>query len=196
VYLLTKYITSGPHRQGFSIWKLLWYTTIRWVQRSSQFVTGCERLLLEDLLKVAIVHDWLNQIGGAEEVLSALKEMFPNAPVYTSIYWPEKMPEAYRSWDIRCSFMDKLPLVKRDHRLFLPLYPIAFEAFDLSDYDLVLSNKSGFTAGDTSHLLLSNTDKISLALQRLCEEGRSREPDSYSTDAFRPLLAIVGPVGC
>ncbi len=44
-------------------------------------------------LKVAIVHDWLNQVGGAEAVLEALKELFPDAPVYTSIYWPEKMPE-------------------------------------------------------------------------------------------------------
>ena len=98
-------------------------------------------------MKVAIVHDWLNQIGGAEGVLSALKEMFPEAPIYTSMYWPEKMPEAYRSWDIHCSFMDKLPLVNRHHQLFLPLYPIAFEAFDFSGYDLVLSNKSGFCHG-------------------------------------------------
>ena len=98
-------------------------------------------------MKVAIVHDWLNQIGGAEEVLSVLKELFPEAPIYTSIYWREKMPEQYRSWDIRCSFMDRLPLAKRYHQMFLPLYPIAFETFDLSGYDLVISNKSGFCHG-------------------------------------------------
>jgi glycosyltransferase involved in cell wall biosynthesis len=98
-------------------------------------------------LKVAIVHDWLNQMGGAEEVLSILKELFPEAPVYTSIYWPEKMPETYCSWDIRCSFMDRLPLVKQHHQPFLPLYPIAFESFSFDDYDLVISNKSGFCHG-------------------------------------------------
>ena len=98
-------------------------------------------------MKVAIVHDWLNQIGGAEEVLSALKELFPEAPIYTSIFWPEKMPEVYRSWDIRCSFMDKLPLVKSHHQPFLPLYPAAFESFDFNGYDLVISNKSGFCHG-------------------------------------------------
>jgi glycosyltransferase involved in cell wall biosynthesis len=98
-------------------------------------------------LKVAIVHDWLNQIGGAESVLEALVEMYPQAPIYTSIYWPQAMPEAYRSWDIRTSFMDRLPLVKKHHQPFLPLYPLAFEQFDLRGYDLVISNKSAFCHG-------------------------------------------------
>jgi glycosyltransferase involved in cell wall biosynthesis len=98
-------------------------------------------------LKVAIVHDWLNQVGGAEAVLGVLKEMYPQAPVYTSIYWPAAMPAHYHTWDIRPSFMDKLPLVKRHHQAFLPLYPLAFEQFDLSEYDLVISNKSAFCHG-------------------------------------------------
>jgi len=67
------------------------------------------------------------------------------------------MPQEYRSWDIRTSFMDKLPLVKRYHQPFLPLYPLAFEGFDLAGYDLVISNKSGFchgviTSPDTLHI--------------------------------------------
>jgi len=98
-------------------------------------------------LKVAIVHDWLNQRGGAERVLEALVEMYPQAPIYTSIYWPQAMPEAYRAWDIRTSFMDRLPLVKQHHQPFLPLYPLAFEQFDLRGYDLVISNKSAFCHG-------------------------------------------------
>ncbi|MFQ6057656.1 MAG: glycosyltransferase [Anaerolineae bacterium] len=108
-------------------------------------------------MKVAIVHDWLNQAGGAEAVLSVLKEMYPQAPIYTSIYWPAAMPLEYRAWDIRTSFMDKLPFVKRHHQAFLPLYPLAFEQFDLSEYDLVISNKSGFCHGvitppETTHI--------------------------------------------
>jgi len=101
-------------------------------------------------MKVAIVHDWLNQYGGAEIVLEVLKEMFPEAPVYTSIYWPQVMPEKYRNWDIRTSFMNRLPLVKSHHQLFLPLYPLAFEGFDFSEFDLVISNKSGFCHGITT----------------------------------------------
>lgn len=98
-------------------------------------------------LKVALVHDWGNQVGGAEGVLLALKEMFPDAPVYMSMYDPAVMPAVCRTWEIHTSFMDRLPLVKRHHQPFLPLYPLAFEQFDFSEFDLVLSNKSGFCHG-------------------------------------------------
>ncbi len=98
-------------------------------------------------LRVAIVHDWLNQFGGAEQVLEVLHDMYPSAPIYTSMYDPAAMPPQYRSWDIRPSFMQRLPLVTRHHQPFLPLYPLAFESFDLSGYDLVISNSSGFCHG-------------------------------------------------
>jgi glycosyltransferase involved in cell wall biosynthesis len=98
-------------------------------------------------LKVAIVHDWLNQIGGAEGVLEALVEMFPDAPIYTSMYWPEEMPAAYRSWDIRTTWMDHLPGIYRHHQPYLLLYPLAFGGLDLQGYDLVISNKSAFCLG-------------------------------------------------
>ena len=98
-------------------------------------------------MPLALVHDWLNQLGGAEDVLETLVGMFPGAPVHTSIYWREKMPAAYRQWPIRVSFMDRLPGVYRHHQPYLPLYPLAFERFDLAGFDLVLSNKSGFCHG-------------------------------------------------
>lgn len=98
-------------------------------------------------MKAAIVHDWLNQNGGAEQVLTVLHEMYPSAPIYTSIYDPDAMPETYRHWDIRTSFMQNLPLVRKHHRPFLPLYPLAYERFDLSEFDLVISNSSGFCHG-------------------------------------------------
>ena len=98
-------------------------------------------------MRLALVHDWLNQIGGAEDVLEALVEMFPGAPVYASMYWREGMPPAYRAWDIRTTWMDRLPFIYRHHQPYLPLYPLAFGRLDLSDYDLVLSNKSGFCHG-------------------------------------------------
>lgn len=98
-------------------------------------------------LRLALVHDWLNQLGGAEDVLETLVEMFPHAPIYTSMYWREGMPPAYRAWDIRTSWMDHLPGIYRHHQSYLPLYPLAFARLDLSGYDLVLSNKSGFCHG-------------------------------------------------
>ena len=108
-------------------------------------------------LKVAIVHDWLNQLGGAEGVLQVLKELYPDAPIYTSIYWPRAMPDQYRDWDIRTSWLNRLPLIKSHHQPFLPLYPLAFEGFDLQGYDLVISNKSAFchgviTSSETVHI--------------------------------------------
>jgi glycosyltransferase involved in cell wall biosynthesis len=112
---------------------------------------------MRDALKVAIVHDWLNQIGGAEGVLEALVEMFPGAPIYTSMYWREGMPAAYRDWDIRTTWLDRLPGIYRHHQPYLLLYPLAFGATEVRGYDLVLSNKSAFCLGvrtppETKHL--------------------------------------------
>ena len=108
-------------------------------------------------MRVALVHDWLNQMGGAENVLEALVDVFPNAPIYTSIYDPRRVSPAYRAWDIRPSWMNRLPGVGAHHLWYLPLYPLAFESFDLSGYDVVISNKSAFahsviTPPETVHI--------------------------------------------
>ncbi len=98
-------------------------------------------------MRVAIVCSWLNQYGGAERVLETLHGMFPEAPVYTSIYEPKALPAEYRSWDIRTSFLNRLPLIKSHHQPFLPFYPLGFEALHLDGYDLVLSVTSAFAHG-------------------------------------------------
>lgn len=97
--------------------------------------------------RVAIVCSWLNQYGGAERVLETLHEMYPEAPIYTSMYAPQAMPAAFRTWDIRTSFLQRLPLSRRNHQLYLPLFPLAFEQFDLGGYDLVINNSSAFSYG-------------------------------------------------
>ncbi|MBN1259528.1 MAG: glycosyltransferase [Anaerolineae bacterium] len=98
---------------------------------------------------IALLHDWLNQHGGAERVLEHLHYRYPAAPVYSSIYWRAKMPDAYRTWDIRTTWMDRLPGVHRHHQWYFPLYALAFARLDLGrePFDLVLSNKSGFCHG-------------------------------------------------
>jgi len=95
----------------------------------------------------ALVHDWLNQIGGAEDVLEHLVDLYPGAPVYTSMYAPDLMPAVYRTWDIRPTWMDRLPGIHQHHQRYLPLYPLAWQGVHLSEYDIVLSNKSGFCHG-------------------------------------------------
>lgn len=108
-------------------------------------------------MNLAIVCSWLNQYGGAERVLEVVHDMYPEAPVYTSIYWPEALPDAYRSWDIRPSFLNRVPGIKRRHQAFLPLYPLGFESLDLRGYDVVLSVTSAFAHGvmtfaETQHI--------------------------------------------
>jgi glycosyltransferase involved in cell wall biosynthesis len=98
-------------------------------------------------MRISLVHDWLNQLGGAEDVLARLVRLFPGAPVHTSIYWRDAMPEAMREWDIRPSWMDRLPGIYRHHQPYLPLYPLAFGGMRIAGCDVVLSNKSGFCHG-------------------------------------------------
>ena len=95
-------------------------------------------------IRVALVHDYLNQYGGAERVLEQLHALWPDAPVYASMYDRGRMPAAYRAWDIRTTFMQALPGVTRNHQAYLPVYPVAFARLDLRGYDVVISSSSAF----------------------------------------------------
>ncbi len=113
-------------------------------------------------MRVALVHDYLNQMGGAERVVMAFHEIFPNAPIYTSIYDPERVDPAFRTMDIRTTFMQKLPLVTKYHQPYLPIYPFAMESLDMRGYDLVLSSSSAFGKGvitrpETLHICYCHT---------------------------------------
>ncbi|HEY8691314.1 MAG TPA: glycosyltransferase [Chloroflexota bacterium] len=85
--------------------------------------------------------------GGAERVLTSLFELFPQAHVYTSIWQPSNMPAAINAMPIQASFMQRLPGIFSHHRWFFPLYPLAFQSFDVSGYDLVITNTQGFANG-------------------------------------------------
>lgn len=96
--------------------------------------------------KVALVHDWLTNWGGGERVLWSLHELFPKAPIYTSVYDPEAMPE-FANLDVRTSFLDHWPLAHKKHQLFPLLRTHAFESFDFSEYDIVISDTSAEAKG-------------------------------------------------
>lgn len=98
-------------------------------------------------MKIAIVHDYLNQFGGAERVISVLNEIYPEAPIYTSIYDENMMPDNFKRMEIHASFMQKLPFVFPLFKAFFFLYPLAFESFNLSDYEVILSSSSAFAKG-------------------------------------------------
>lgn len=114
-----------------------------------------------DSLRVAIVHDYLNQPGGAERVAEVLSEMFPAAPIYTSVYDRTCMPSVWRSRDVRTSFMQRISPKLGVAKSLIPLYPLAFELFDLREYDLVLSSTTAFakavvTRPETCHVCYCN----------------------------------------
>ncbi|HEX2909690.1 MAG TPA: glycosyltransferase [Chloroflexia bacterium] len=113
-------------------------------------------------MKVAIVHDYLNQYGGAERVLEALCELFPDAPIYTSIYSPELVLHRFDNRKVITSFMQKLPGVLHHHQAYLPFYSYAFEGFNFSEYDLVISSSSAWAKGiitgpETLHISYCHT---------------------------------------
>lgn len=141
-------------------------------------------------MKVAIVHDFLVQMGGAEKVVEVLHEMFPDAPIYTSAYAPDLMPTQFRNWNIQTSFLQKLPFKRISHRLALLLYPLAFESFELSEYDLVISSSSAFAKGvvtqpNTLHICYTHTP---MRYAWMTRSYLKRENMSY---AMRMLLAPV-----
>lgn len=113
-------------------------------------------------MKIALVHDYLVQYGGAERVLECFAELFPYAPIYTLIYDKEAMHGVFAGKDIRTSYLQRIPLARKKHRMFPPLMPQAIEQFDFSKYDIVLSDSSSFAKGiitdpETLHICYMHT---------------------------------------
>lgn len=98
-------------------------------------------------MKVAIVHEWLTVYGGSERVVEAIHELFPEAPIYTLVYDEKNMPERFKEYDIRTTFVQKLPFAKKKYSNYLPLMPLAFETLDLTEYDLVLTSSTACAKG-------------------------------------------------
>jgi len=110
-------------------------------------------------LKIAIIHDFLVQYGGAERVLEVLSEMFPDAPIYTLLYDKEKMGDRFVRQEIRTSYLQKFPkFLKKRYRWLLPFFMVVPETFDLREFDLVISSTGAWSKGIVTRL---NTIHIS-----------------------------------
>ena len=113
-------------------------------------------------MKVALVHDYLNQYGGAERVLEVFCEIWPKAPIFTLVYDAKKTGYAFADKKIITSFLQKIPFARRHHRPFLFLMPSAIEQFDLSKYDIIVSDSASYAKGiitkaDTLHICYCHT---------------------------------------
>ena len=98
-------------------------------------------------MNVALIHDHLAQLGGAEKILKAFTEIFPQAPVYTLLYRPDNVRRFFSGLDMRASFLQNIPGGINKYQWCMPLMPSAIESFDLKSYELILSSASSFAKG-------------------------------------------------
>jgi glycosyltransferase involved in cell wall biosynthesis len=113
-------------------------------------------------LRVALVHDWLTGMRGGEKVLEAIGTLFPEAPVFTLFHFPGSVSAAIERHPIQTSFLARAPGLRRHYRRYLPLFPSAIEALDLSGFDLVISSshcvaKGIIPAPEAFHLCYCHT---------------------------------------
>lgn len=108
-------------------------------------------------MRIAIVHDVINQYGGAEKVLEEFRALFPQATIFAPSYHPDRLPPHFRDWGIRTTWLDRVPGARRFHRVAFPLYPFAMQRIATDNYDLVLSSSFNFahnivTGPETCHV--------------------------------------------
>ncbi len=113
-------------------------------------------------MKVALVHDHLNQLGGAERVLLNFHNVFKDSPVFTLVYDKKALPPDFLNLNVKPSYIQNLPFSRRWFKWYLMLMPSAIERHNLFDYDIVLSSASSFAKGvltkpETLHICYCHT---------------------------------------
>jgi glycosyltransferase involved in cell wall biosynthesis len=113
-------------------------------------------------VKTALVHDYLNQRGGAERVFAHFAAAWPEAPIYTTLYDERAVGDLIPPTRVHTSFLQRFPLRDALFRAYAPLYPRAIEALDLTAYDLIVSSTTAWAKGviarpDATHVCYINT---------------------------------------
>ncbi len=112
--------------------------------------------------RVALIHDWLTGMRGGEKVLESLSTLFPDATLFTLFHFRGSVSQQIESHEVRTTYLQHLPLLRRAYRYYLPLFPRAIESFDLSSFDLVISSshcvaKGVLTAPHVPHVCYCHT---------------------------------------
>lgn len=113
-------------------------------------------------MRVALVHDHLAQDGGAEKVLKVFTDLFPDAPIYTLLYEKQNADKNFKDKKIETSIIQRMPGGVKHYKWYLPFMPMAVEFFDMSNFDLVISDASAFAKGvitstETLHICYCHT---------------------------------------
>ena len=144
-----------------------------------------------DTRRVALVHDFLVDLRGADRVFLAIADIWPDAPIYTAVYDEAGTEGRFAHRDVRTSFLQRMRPSARTFRSLLPLYPAAIESFDLSDFDLVLSSSSAWAHAVICH---EHTTHLSYCYNpfRYAWNDRARtladQPDPFSRAVLRSIL--------
>lgn len=135
-------------------------------------------------MRVALVHDYLDQFGGAERVLLAMGELFPKAPVYTLFYEKSSMERYFPNREVKPSFINT-PFLRKSprHRVLIPILGHVAQTINLGDeYDLILSSSIGFTKG------IRHKKGVHISYTH-CPLRYAWEPETYLSDLFpKPLI--------
>ena len=99
-----------------------------------------------DKNKIAIVHDWLTNMGGAEQVVINFHEIYKNAPIYTTFYTPDNLDDKLKNLNVKTSFMQRKKKVY-NHKKYFPMMPLAFSLFNMKNYDIIISSSSSCAKG-------------------------------------------------
>lgn len=141
-------------------------------------------------LKVAIVHDWLTNIGGAERVVESLLKAYPQADIFTSVYNESALPQF--KGRVKTSFLQHWPLAKRKHQLFPVLRTLAFESFDFAGYDLVISSSSAEAKG-----IITSTETLHVSYIHTPVRYYWSNYDQYLKDpgfgVLNPVIRLITP---
>jgi glycosyltransferase involved in cell wall biosynthesis len=137
-------------------------------------------------MKVALVHDVLNQLGGAEKVLESFLEIWPNATIHTVFYDEQKTLGKFAAFNKRISWLNNFPFAHKHPKLFVALIPLAFENFKFDDFDVVISDSSSFAKfvnpKKTLHICYCHTPTRFLWT----------EPDYIETQKYPAILKSFG----
>lgn len=130
-------------------------------------------------MKIAIIHDYLNQYGGAERVLETFLEIWPEADVFTLLYDKKRVSDILKERNIKVSFLNSFPLGHAYYEYLLPFYPLAVEKFDTRKYDLVISSSSAWSKGALTGL-------------KTCHVAYCYNPMRFAWDTF---FSVTGSKG-